>query len=929
MVSVLELGLRRLYAPPAAPDRSSPPDVPHDAPPPPDDDAWRFAAFELQPRRRQLLHGGQPLRVGGRAFDLLLLLVRRHGEVLGKDELIAAVWPGTTVEEGNLRMHVAALRRLLGAVDESQDYIRNVPLRGYCFVAPVQRGGPPASASAAPLPTAALPALLTQAIGREALLARLAELLATGRCITLVGPAGIGKTLLALTAAHAARPGLGGAAWFVDLGPLAEPQHVPAALATLLGAPTMARDPFADIAAALSRQPSALVVFDNCEHVIEAVARLAERLLAAVPGLTVLCTSREPLRIAAERLQRVGPLAQPVDEPVDGAAAALAFPAVALLVERASAAAGGFVLQDDDVPAALQLCRRLDGLPLAIELAATRLAQFGLRELAERLDDHLALQTPGRRTALPRQRTLHAALDWSHGLLSAAQAALLQRLSVFRGRFTLGDAQAVGAGEGDAARTAVVEALAGLVAKSLVERSGAEALPYRLLNTTRGHAAERLQRSGEAPAVVRRHALRLCEVLAEAESQLDALSMADWRARHAGRIDDVRAAIDACLGAHADAALAAELVAAAAPLWFHLGQVRECLERLAQLEPHAAGLPDDPVRTMRLALAAGHAWLLVEGAAERSAAALSRSLELAVDVGRPHDRLRALWGLFIDRMMRGDHHGVRAFGERFRAACDGLDDPQAALTAERMMAVALHLTGEHAAARAHAERALQAGPASIRFLYGSAYHVDHESSTLAPLARVVWLQGHADDAAELVQIAVARAERLDHGLSLSYVLAIAALPIALWRGDLEAAEAYQQQLAHCTHRHALVFWQGWSAAYAQAVAWRRAGGGAAGGAAGGVPDWLADAARLPGRADMLATFDEALVTPLALARAEQGHNPWCAAEVQRAGAMRAWRTRAADAASARRLVDAARTLALAQGAKAWARRCDASLAELG
>lgn len=883
-----------------------------------------FGEFRLLPRRRQLLHRDHVLRLGGRSFELLLQLLQRPGEVIGKDELIARVWPGSVVEEGNLRMHVAALRKLLATAGDGLECIRNVPLRGYCFVAPVRRGllAPEAAASAVPaapgarLPASNLTVALSRPVGRDEALARIAAQIGTLRCITLLGPAGIGKSLLALTAARQLLDAFDGAVWQLDFAPLCDARLVPSALATLVGVPTLAGDPMSDILAVLGRQ-RALLVFDNCEHVIDAVAGLAERLLAGAPQVRLICTSREPLRIADERAQRVAALGQPPPDLALDAASALSWPAVQLLVERASASIDGFVFRDSDVPAAVQLCQRLDGLPLAIELVSTRATSFGLRELAERLDDHMALLTPGRRTALPRQRTLQAALDWSHGLLGDTERQVLRQLAVFRGRFTLDDAQAVCSG----GALVVAEAVGGLAVKSLVEVSAGEALPYRLLRMTRSHAAAQLGQDADEPALRRRHAQRLRAVLEHAEAQLESLSAEAWRALYAPRLDDVRAALDACMADPQAELLAAELVAAAGPLWFHLGLVRECIDRVDQVEHLAERLPPDPVREMRLALARGHACLHLEGAGARSDAALSRSLVLATELARVPDQLRALWGLFIERMMRGDHHGARDIAARFRAASEGQDDLQLALTSERMLALVLHLSGEHAAAREHAERALQSGPATMRFLHGSAYHVDHESSTLAPLARVMWLLGHEDDAAELAQLAVTRAQRLDHGFSLTYALALAALPIALWQGDLDTAQAYHEQLRDCTVRHSLEFWQSWSAAYANVIAWRRSGSTA-------TPDWLDVAARLPGRADMLGTFGEALVTPLAMQRAEAGRNAWCAAELRRAAAMHAWRDGRHDRVAAQGEIEAALALARSQGAIGWERRCLASLAQL-
>ncbi len=882
--------------------------------------ALRFGPYRLFPQRRLLLCGERPLRIGSRALDLLVLLAQRPGELIGKDELLARVWPGSVVEEGSLRMHVAALRRLLDEGDPGTTYIRNVPLRGYCFVVPVRRDDAAAAHAPPAQPAVAhnLPAALTRPIGREEALARLVEQAGVARCVTLIGPAGIGKSLLALAAAHRLLCDFEGGAWHVDFAPLADAALVPGTLATLLGVPILAQDVLPDIVASLRRR-RALLVLDNCEHVVDAVAQLAEVLLAGAPEVHLIATSREPLRAAGERVQRVAALPLPAGPPLpDSAAAALRWPAVELLVERAAASADHFELRDADVPAALQVCQRLDGLPLAIELVAPRAAGFGLRGLAEQLDDHLVLLTPGRRTALPRQRTLHAALGWSLSLLNDTERRVLRRLSVFRARFTLADALAVAAGAGEPAQGAL-DALSNLVAKSLLDMLPGEPAMYRLLRTTRAYASELLAAdAAEARAASRRHAQCVLQGLALAEAELEMLTAGAWRAAHGTRIDDLRATLAWSL--EADLPLAAELVAAAAPLWFHLGLVKECLDRLEQLLPRLPALPDDSLREMRLELARGHAVLHIEGAGTRSEASLTRALTLAGALGRTADGLRALWGLFTERLMRGDYPAAREVGERFGAIAAGMDNRQVSLTWHRMQALVLHLAAEHGAARAHAEQALQPPAATIHFLQGNAYQVDHESSTMTPLARVLWMQGHGAEAAALARRAVKRAHRLEHGFSLTYALALAALPISLWQGDLAAAHDYAEQLRDCTVRNSLEFWQSWSRMYDEVLAWRRA-------AAGEPGPWLAEAARLPGRADMLATLGDALLTPAALARTGAGRNAWCAAEVLRVASLR---DRQRGAVDDRQLEDAlkqALTLARAQGALAWELRCACSLVQ--
>lgn len=897
----------------------------------PGEPAWCFGPFRLLPRQRLLLRDGLPLRPGSRALEILMVLVGRAGEVVPKDELIARVWRDSVVDEGSLRVHVAALRKLLGdqagaAGGSGPHYIQNVPMRGYSFVAPVRRvtvdGVSPPADSPPPAPTETpatpahnLPATLTRLVGREAALSQLLTQLHSRRFVTLIGPAGIGKTALALAAADAMRGACSDGVFFVDLAPASDPRLVPSALATVLGIPLISSDPSKELVSGL-RHRRLLVVLDNCEHLIDAAALLAESLVAAVPGLRLMATSREPLRAMGECVQRLGGLPLEGLDATATAQQALACPVVQLLVERAAAASDDFQFTDADVPAALQLCRRLDGIPLAIELVATRTAMFGLRGLADRLDDHLALSTQGRRTALPRHKTLHAALDWSHALLGDGERSVLRRLSVFRDRFSLVSACAI-CRDDRLGPTEVRDAVAGLVAKSLLATEVGDGVLYRMLETTRRYAAGKLALSGEAADMQRRHAQHVGDWLEAAERDLPQLSASSWRDVHARRLDDLRAALDWASGDPGDDTVAAALTAAASPLWFHLGLVRECLERVEHATTLQPRLPPDDLRDMRLALALGHAHLHTSGAGAGSEAALSRSLAIATRLGRAHDQLRALWGLFTERVMRGDYAAAHTLGGQFGQVAEGLDDRQATLTLHRMQALSLHMLAQHEAARRHAELALQPPAIDIRFLHGSAYQVDHHASALTPLARILWIQGHAQRAASLAHEAVDRASRVEHGFSLTYALALAAIPIALWMNDLPRARTFIDQLRDCTARHSLEFWQTWCRMYERVLEPRPQGGAE--------PDWLAEAARHPGRADMLATLGHDLLAPLARQRADAGHNPWCAAEIGRAATELAWHGGRCDAADAETGFRRALALAREQQALAWELRSATSL----
>jgi predicted ATPase/DNA-binding winged helix-turn-helix (wHTH) protein len=766
-----------------------------------------FGRFRLLPHRRELLADDRPLKLGGRAFDVLLALIESPGTVMSKDALMERVWPDRVVEENNLQWQISALRAAFGS---DRDLIRTVSGRGYQFVGKIQALpeagderaslGPEEAESGALVPTN-VPEPVSELIGRNDQLAEVVKLMGAHRLVTLTGAGGIGKTRLAFALGRELRPHFADGVWLVQFSPLTDPKLVPATVAAAVGLELGGEASVWSVAHALAGR-RLLLVLDTCEHVIDAAASMAEAALQAGSELRILITSREPLKAEGEWVYSVPPLAVPAANVEQGDF--FEYGAIRLFLERARAADPRFAPNPPLVELIGAICRRLDGIPLAIELAAARAPVLGVEGLAANLDDRFNLLTGGRRTALPRHQTLRATLDWSYALLDEPERILLCRLAVFAGTFDLDAIRTVVTGPEPSTLTAV-DGITSLITKSLVATEGDGAVGrYRLLDTTRAYSAEKLDESGERESLAHRHAEYYREVFERAELEWEGRPSAEWLADYAWRIDDIRTALHWAFSPGGNASIGVALTAAAVPLWMHLSLLYECRGRVEQaLAALSAGGFDDPRQEMKLRTALSETMIWIGSALPRLGNSSARALEIAEALGDTEYRLRSLRGLWFFHIYSGQHRVALAVAEKFTSLAAARHDPNDQFVGDRLMAASQHFLGDHLSARHRFERQLAHGVPSdrrsdlIRFQFpGARGH----------LARILWLLGYPDQAMRAAERSIDAARAINHALNLCFALTYFGCPVALLVGDLAKAELYVRLLLDHSRRHGLVLW---------------------------------------------------------------------------------------------------------------------------
>jgi predicted ATPase len=853
--------------------------------------------FILDRARGEAHFGGVRLDLDAAAFALLQALLDADGAVL--DAAILARQDGA----GRLWASVARLNDALGRCSPLAGHVTNHPGQGYQLVRTRARGN--------------------RLLGRADELARVAELLQAQRFVTIAGPGGIGKTTLArAVAAHCADLYPDGVR-FIDLAALAEGRELAGALGAALGIARLTREGLVRLGAFL-RGRRMLIVFDCCEHHTAVAAQACEALLRAACGVDILCTSREPLLAQSERIVRLGPIGVPDAGGAEDAAAAVRYPAVQLFVAQAQFDnPAGFVLDDRNAAMICTVCRSVEGVPLALELAASLVRSLGLHALALQTSKWLLEPPGGPAQAGGRHRTLSSMLDWSYDVLAPHEQQVLRALAVFRGGFTLEAAGAVAACatlDPDGVLDIVIE----LAGKSLVSMGGeGDAYRPRLLDLTREYAFDKLAASGGLHAVQAHHAHWLCTLADRLDGDWMTLSRQAWLALYGPWVDDFLSAIDWALGPGREPLLGARLAGIGFSLGDQVGLAREFHERVQRALEAIARMADVPAPVrLRLNFVSADGPGLSAMGLLRLMGKAEWVVKLARDSGSPMLQgasLIAIWGY---PYVRGDYPNSLASAQRIAQAARAGADPYLELIGQRTMAQSLHYMGRHAEAHRCAALALSNADLRIPLAYQPS-PVQVGTSVRIVLARLLWMEGAADRALAMSEEALVLSES-DRPSAMCQVLATAAVPVALWRGDTAHAAGLVRRLRERAEGHGMGFWIEWAQRFEDALA---------------VIEGAADPRSLPSFDDRhdffakcrdhLVTFSTRLLSDEAIMRCETGLVAWCLPELLRAQAVRCLAADALDGdGAAAKLLRRAMAVARGQGAPAWSLRSATSLASL-
>jgi predicted ATPase/DNA-binding winged helix-turn-helix (wHTH) protein len=772
-----------------------------------------FGPFEFRPAERLLLKGQARVEIGSRALDILALLIENAGNVVGKEVLLAQVWPGVVVEESSIRVHIANLRRALGDGKDGARYVTNVPGRGYSFVGKIAVRSdvavpPPSPEVPASSEIKGFPARPARIIGRDVEVKFVTDLLGAQRFVTIHGPGGIGKTTLALAVMHDCAGNFPDGVCFLDLGLGRPSDSIAETLEAALVPMSEAVDPATRILDHL-RNRRMLLVLDCCEHVVESASMMLERIFREASGISILATSRESLNVDGECIYRLASLGVPPDDESLDVSQILAYPAAKLFYDRAVAGGLHATLSAENARAIASIARKVDGIALALELTAGRIGSYGLPEIAKLIDTRMGLLWQGRRNALPRHRTMTATLDWSYELTSEPERTVLARLSRILGSFSLREAQALASDNNGIDEADVAQIVDQLVSKSLLSaRVDATASSYRILDMPRAYIQAKLLLGDELPEVSRKHAL-FCQDRLKSYRQSDGKIAAQLAAVDAANL---RIALEWAFSAAGDRKIAVALTVAAVPMWAGSSNVGEAQEWIRKA---ILALPSDvePQLEMELHAALGSTLIFTNGASSEVETTWTKVLQLAEGLGATDQKLSALWGLLSHRINNRDFRGCLPLAIKFRETASESSDTSNIYIGDRLIGRTMFFLGDFADAQRHLESAVTHYDPVDRQRHIARYQFDQTVRATSSLAEIYWLQGASDRAMQLAVENVRDAEAIGHELSVCTALGQSACPISIQMGDLSAARKWINQLSEIALRRGLLRWHAWARCY--------------------------------------------------------------------------------------------------------------------
>lgn len=763
-----------------------------------DDESVDFGRYRVFPRLRLLLRDGVKIDIGTRAFEVLWMLVQANGELVSKDQLIDVVWSGSIIEENNLQAQISTIRRALGA---DRGMIRTEFGLGYRLV--VER--PETSRSKAVTSdtkrsiTSGLPQPLTSLLGRNTDLREIERLFDKSRLVTITGAGGVGKTRVALEFGRRAAEKFQDGVHLAEMAKLSDDALVGPTIAGALQIPFSDVEHADRIDATLAGRQVLLIV-DNCEHLAEPTSQVVETILHHAPSVKVLITSQEPLGLDGEQIYRLTPLSIPPANTRD-LDIAMSYPAFELFAERSFANVQSL---DLDVEVVSAICQRLDGLPLALELAAARVPALGVRGVLAALDDRFNLLTAGRRTALSRHRTLRATVDWSHSLLNSEEQKLFRRLALFASSFDAQAARAVASPESDDPWFSL-DLLGSLVGKSLLFLDLNRTVPrYRFLETIRFYALEKLAESGDVDRSAERHALYFSAITRRASDDWKDLPTDDWRETYEGAIDDIRGALDWSFSSKGDKRIGVSMLACATPFWMQLSLYDECRRRIMDaLDRRTERLQPEDEMVLLAALGTALGWAM--GPVAETRIAWDKALVFAGELSNTEIELQARYGLWLYCLRSGNYRAALEHAEAMLEFCTTSGDREAIAVGQRISGVAHHFLGNHDQGRQLIEESLRwfdVNRPQQAFRFG----LDQRIAGLAFLSRILWIQGFRDHAKEMAAISVTEARALDHANTLCCALAEGWCTVHALDGDHEAVLRELKSLQHAAREHGLGFW---------------------------------------------------------------------------------------------------------------------------